>query len=119
MDAAGLKYIGAVEVGPTANWMTPTPDSKFMYVAISGSDHTAVVDLQKLAIVNRIKTGARPARISTAILPRDRVNAAPAQGPLAVGNSVVRARTRVVWHTLWAAGADAADRRLVLRLAFG
>ena len=73
----GLKYIGAVEVGPTANWMTPTPDSKFMYVAISGSDHTAVVDLQKLAIVNRIKTGARPARISTAILPRDRVNAAP------------------------------------------
>ena len=27
-----LKYIGAVEVGPTANWMTPTPDSKFMYV---------------------------------------------------------------------------------------
>ena len=74
----GLKYIGAVEVGPTANWMTPTPDSKFMYVAISGSDHTAVVDLQKLAIVNRIKTGARPARISTAILPRDRVNAAPA-----------------------------------------
>ena len=31
-----LKYIGAVEVGPSANWMTPTPDSKFMYVAISG-----------------------------------------------------------------------------------
>ncbi len=31
-----LKYIGAVEVGPTANWMTPTPDSKYMYVAISG-----------------------------------------------------------------------------------
>ena len=26
----GLKYIGAVEVGPTANWMTPTPDSRFM-----------------------------------------------------------------------------------------
>jgi DNA-binding beta-propeller fold protein YncE len=75
-----LKYIGAVEVGPTANWMTPTPDSKFMYVAISGSDHTAVVDLQKLAVVNRIKTGARPARISTAILPLDRVNATSTSG---------------------------------------
>jgi DNA-binding beta-propeller fold protein YncE len=70
-----LKYIGAVEVGPTANWMTPTPDSKFMYVAISGSDHTVAVDLKKLAIVAKIKTGARPARISTAILPPDRVNA--------------------------------------------
>ena len=69
-----LKYIGAVEVGPTANWMTPTPDSKFMYVAISGSDHTVAVDLKKLPIVAKIKTGARPARISTAILPPDRVN---------------------------------------------
>jgi hypothetical protein len=73
-----LKYIGAVEVGPTANWMTPTPDSKFMYVAISGSDHTLAVDLQKRAIVAKIKTGARPARISTAILPLNRVNASPA-----------------------------------------
>jgi DNA-binding beta-propeller fold protein YncE len=72
-----LKYIGAVEVGPTANWMTPTPDSKFMYVAISGSDHTVAVDLKKLEIVAKIKTGARPARISTAILPQDRVNSAP------------------------------------------
>jgi hypothetical protein len=70
-----LKYIGAVEVGPTANWMTPTPDSRYMYVAISGADHTIAVDLQKLAIVAKIRTGARPARISTAILPRNRVNA--------------------------------------------
>src|SRR5688572_6826596 len=69
-----LKYIGAVEVGPSANWMTPTPDSKYMYVAISGVDHTIAVDLKKLAIVAKIKTGARPARISTAILPLDRVN---------------------------------------------
>jgi YVTN family beta-propeller protein len=69
-----LKYIGAIEVGPTANWMTPTPDSKFMYVAVSGADYTLAVDLQKRAIVAKIKTGARPARISTAILPLDRVN---------------------------------------------
>jgi DNA-binding beta-propeller fold protein YncE len=69
-----LKYIGAVEVGPSANWMTPTPDSKYMYVAVSGVDHTLAIDLKKLAIVAKIKTGARPARISTAILPLDRVN---------------------------------------------
>ena len=69
-----LKYIGAVEVGPSANWMTPTPDSKYMYVAVSGADHTLAIDLKKLAIVAKIKTGARPARISTAILPLDRVN---------------------------------------------
>ena len=69
-----LKYIGAVEVGPTANWITSTPDSKYMYVAISGSDHTLAVDLKTRQIVAKIKTGARPARISTAILPLDRVN---------------------------------------------
>ncbi len=75
-----LKYIGAVEVGPSANWMTPTPDSKYMYVAISGVDHTLAVDLKKLAIVATIKTGARPARISTAILPLDRVNPSTTSG---------------------------------------
>jgi DNA-binding beta-propeller fold protein YncE len=75
-----LKYIGAVEVGPSANWMTPTPDSRFMYVAISGSDRTIAVDLKKLAIVAKIKTGARPARISTAILPLDRVNTSTTSG---------------------------------------
>jgi hypothetical protein len=69
-----LKYIGAVEVGPSANWMTPTPDSRYMYVAISGVDYTLAVDLRKLAVAAKIKTGARPARISTAILPPDRVN---------------------------------------------
>jgi DNA-binding beta-propeller fold protein YncE len=69
-----LKYIGAVEVGPSANWMTSTPDSRYMYVAVSGVDHTLAIDLKKLAIVAKIKTGARPARISTAILPLDRVN---------------------------------------------
>jgi len=73
-----LKYIGAVEVGPSANWMTATPDSRFLYVAVSGSDYTVAVDLKKLEIVAKIKTGARPARISTAILPLDRVNTATA-----------------------------------------
>ena len=69
-----LKYIGAVEVGPSANWMTATPDSRYMYVAVSGADHTLAIDLRALKIVAKIKTGARPARVSTAILPLDRVN---------------------------------------------
>ncbi len=75
-----LKYIGAVEVGPSANWMTSTPDSRFMYVAVSGVDHTLAVDLKTLKIVATIKTGARPARISTAILPLDRVNPSTTSG---------------------------------------
>jgi hypothetical protein len=69
-----LKCLGAVEVRPTPNSMTPIPDSTIIHVAISGSDHTVAVDLKKLEIVAKIKTGARPARISTAILPVNRVN---------------------------------------------
>ena len=69
-----FEYIGSVKVGPSANWITSTPDCRYMYVAVSGADHTLAVDLQSLEIVAKIKTGARPARISTVILPPDRVN---------------------------------------------
>ena len=69
-----LEYIGSVKVGPSANWMTSTPDSRYMYVAVSGSDHTLAIDLESLEIVAKIKTGARPARNTTVVLPLDRVN---------------------------------------------
>ena len=68
-----FEYIGAVEVGPAANWMSPTPDSKWMYVAVSGADYTVAVDLEKLEIVARMTVGAGPKRIDTAVLPLDRV----------------------------------------------
>ena len=78
----GFEYIGAVEVGPAANWMTPTPDSRYMYVAISGADYTLAVDLQKLEVVARMTVGAGPKRIDTAVLPLDRVERSTAtQGP--------------------------------------
>ena len=69
-----LEYIGNVKVGPSANWMTSTPDSRYMYVAVSGTDHTLAIDLESLEIVATIKTGARPARNTTVVLPLDRVN---------------------------------------------
>ena len=43
-------------------------------MAVSGSDHTLAIDLESLEIVAKIKTGSRPARVSTIILPPDRVN---------------------------------------------
>jgi hypothetical protein len=60
--------------------MVPTPDSKYMYVAISGVDYTIAVDLKALKTVAKIKTGARPARISVAVLPLDRVNPSTTAG---------------------------------------
>ena len=69
-----LEFIGGVKVGPSANWMTSTPDSRYMYVAVSGTDHTLAIDLESLEIIATIKTGARPARNTTVVLPLDRVN---------------------------------------------
>ena len=69
-----LEYIGAIEVGPTANWMTSTPDSRYMYVAISGSDQTIAIDLQTHEIVARMTTGARPARIDVGVFPVEQVS---------------------------------------------
>jgi YVTN family beta-propeller protein len=54
--------------------MTSTPDSRYMYVAVSGSDQTIAIDLQRREIIARMTTGARPARIDVAILPLDRVS---------------------------------------------
>jgi YVTN family beta-propeller protein len=71
-----FEYIGAVEVGPAANWMTPTPDSKRMYVAVSGADYTVAVDLERLEVIARMTVGAGPKRIDTAVLPIDRVELA-------------------------------------------
>ena len=68
------EFLGGIEVGPTANWMTSTPDSKYMYVAVSGSDYTIAIDLRTHESVAKMQTGARPARIDVAILPPDRVN---------------------------------------------
>ena len=77
-----FEYIGAVEVGPAANWMTPTPDSRYMYVAVSGADYTVAIDLEKLEVVAKMTVGAGPKRIDTAILPLDRVeNTTTTQGP--------------------------------------
>jgi DNA-binding beta-propeller fold protein YncE len=64
-------YIGAVEVGPAANWMTPTPDSKRMYVAVSGADYTLAVDLERLEVIGKMTVGAGPKRIDTAVMPID------------------------------------------------
>ena len=77
-----FEFIGGVEVGPAANWLTPTPDSRYMYVAVSGADYTVAVDLQELKVVARMTVGAGPKRIDTAVLPLDRVeNTTTTQGP--------------------------------------
>jgi DNA-binding beta-propeller fold protein YncE len=55
-----LKLVHQLEVGTGPEWMSFTPDGKFMYVAVEGEDMEVVVDLQKTAVVARIPVGYGP-----------------------------------------------------------
>ena len=63
-----LEWIGDVHTG-VSSWLTSTPDSRYLYVAATGSDDTAVVDLETLQVVDRIKVGDSPKRNRTFYVP--------------------------------------------------
>ncbi len=64
-----LQLIGGVKVGHSPNWVTMTPDSKFAYVSLSGSNSVAVLDIQAVKMVTEIKTtGQVPKRNTTMVV---------------------------------------------------
>ncbi len=67
-----LEFIGGVEVGPSPQWLTATPDSQTLYVSVVGSMETLAVDLDTREIVARIPVGHAPKRVSTHVIPSDR-----------------------------------------------
>lgn len=64
-----LKLLGGVQVGDHPDWLTFTPDSKFVYVANAGSNSVSAVDIAARKEVARIKVGQVPKRVITAVLP--------------------------------------------------
>ena len=64
-----LKYVGGVKVGSHPDWLTFSPDSRFVYVANAGSNTTSVVDAQKMTEVVQIPVGQVPKRVITAVIP--------------------------------------------------
>jgi YVTN family beta-propeller protein len=65
----GLEYLGGVDVGSHPDWLTFSPDSKFVYVANGHSDDVSVVDIAAMQELKRIAVGQAPKRNITAILP--------------------------------------------------
>lgn len=65
----GLEYLGEVKVGSHPDWLTFTPDGRFVYVANGHSDDVSVVDIAAMREVTRIAVGSAPKRNITAILP--------------------------------------------------
>ncbi len=64
-----LEFLGGVAVGHHPDWLTMTPDGRFIYSANAGSNDVSVVDTQTLREVARIPVGQVPKRNHTAILP--------------------------------------------------
>ena len=64
-----LKYIGGVRVGSHPDWLTFSPDSKYLYVANAGSNTTSVVDIARMTEVTQIPVGQVPKRVISARVP--------------------------------------------------
>lgn len=63
-----LKPIGTVHVGQHPEWVTFSPDGKFVYVAAAGDNAVSVVDTSTLKEVAKIPVGQVPKRNGTALL---------------------------------------------------
>ena len=64
-----LEYLGGVKVGVVPDWLTFTPDSKFLYVANAHSNTVSVIDVAARGEIEVIEVGQVPKRNITATLP--------------------------------------------------
>ena len=63
-----LDYLGAVKVGTVPDWLTFTPDGRFLYVANAHDNYVSVIDVKALTEIKKIQVGQVPKRNITATL---------------------------------------------------
>jgi YVTN family beta-propeller protein len=63
-----LRLEGRTPIGALPNWVTFTPDSKFLYVSNSGTRSVSVVDTQSRKVVDVVPVGEVPKRINALAL---------------------------------------------------
>lgn len=63
-----LEYLGGVAVGHHPDWLTMTPDGRYLYSANAGSNTVSVVDTQKMEEVEVIRVGQTPKRNHTLVI---------------------------------------------------
>ena len=64
-----LEFLGGVKVGHDPDWLTMTPDGRYLYSANAGSNDVSAIDTQAMKEIARIDVGQVPKRNHTAILP--------------------------------------------------
>ena len=63
-----LEYLGGVAVGHHLDWLTMTPDSRYLYSANAGSNNVSVIDTQTMEQVALIDVGQTPKRNHTVVI---------------------------------------------------
>lgn len=63
-----LQYLGGVAVGHHPDWLTMTPDSRYLYSANAGSNDVSVIDTRAMKEIARITVGQVPKRNHTAVI---------------------------------------------------
>jgi len=63
-----LEYLGGVKVGTVPDWLTFTPDGRFLYVANAHSNYVSVIDVAARKEIKQIAVGQVPKRNITATL---------------------------------------------------
>ena len=63
-----LKEIGRVFVGQHPEWVTFTPDGKYVYIGAAGDNETHAIDVATMKEVATISVGQVPKRVGTALM---------------------------------------------------
>ena len=63
-----LKLLGAIDVGGRPDWVTFTPDSRFVYISTENRDSVVVIDVAARKEVTKVKVGRAPKRNITVSL---------------------------------------------------
>lgn len=63
-----LEFLGGVRVGHHPDWLTMTPDSRYLYAANAGSNTVSVVDTRAMKQVKTIAVGQTPKRNHTLVI---------------------------------------------------
>ena len=63
-----LKEIGRVFVGQHPEWVTFTPDGKYVYIGAAGDNETHAIDVATMKAVAKISVGQVPKRVGTALM---------------------------------------------------
>jgi len=63
-----LEYLGGVKTPNNPNWITFSPDGKYVYVACSGANELLVIDVASRTKVASIPVGPNPQRNTTTVI---------------------------------------------------